>query len=77
MQICCESIPFKESDLPQPGQCGTQLKERIVGGEQTNIQDFPWMALIQYSKCNIQLYYKFSHQERSVYVLCFLCVFFF
>lgn len=42
--------------MPQPGQCGTQLKERIVGGQQTNIQDFPWMALIQYSKRNIQLY---------------------
>lgn len=41
-QVCC-SISFTEIDLPAPGQlCGTQAKDRIVGGEETNIQDYPW-----------------------------------
>ncbi|XP_055323307.1 serine protease easter-like isoform X2 [Sitodiplosis mosellana] len=49
-KVCCNTSVFKESDFPQPGVCGTQFKERIVGGEETTITDFPWMALIQYEK---------------------------
>lgn len=41
LQVCCP-VPFTVSDLPAPGQCGTQAKDRIVGGEETNIQDYPW-----------------------------------
>lgn len=40
-QVCCRSGLFI-SDLPAPGKCGVQAKDRIVGGEETNIQDFPW-----------------------------------
>jgi len=43
---------FDASRLPQPGVCGNQLSDRIIGGEVTKLDEFPWMALIQYSKPN-------------------------
>lgn len=33
---------FTANDLPIPGRCGTQAKDRIVGGTETSILDFPW-----------------------------------
>ncbi|XP_053946959.1 serine protease easter-like isoform X4 [Anastrepha ludens] len=36
--------------LPQPGQCGNVLSNRIYGGNVTKIDEFPWMALIEYTK---------------------------
>lgn len=33
---------FTANDLPIPGRCGTQAKERIVGGQETSILDYPW-----------------------------------
>lgn len=36
--------------LPAPGVCGTDNTNRIIGGEITKIDEFPWMALIEYSK---------------------------
>lgn len=30
------------SDLPPPGKCGSQLSNRIIGGEETKIDEFPW-----------------------------------
>uniref|UniRef100_W8BBZ8 CLIP domain-containing serine protease n=1 Tax=Ceratitis capitata TaxID=7213 RepID=W8BBZ8_CERCA len=38
--------------LPQPGQCGNVLANRIYGGNVTKIDEFPWMALIEYTKPN-------------------------
>jgi len=38
--------------LPAPGVCGTDNTNRILGGEVTKIDEFPWMALIEYSKPN-------------------------
>jgi hypothetical protein len=38
--------------LPAPGVCGTDNTIRIFGGEVTKINEFPWMALIEYSKPN-------------------------
>lgn len=35
---------FTESDLPRG--CGTQAKDRIVGGELTSIQDYPWYDIM-------------------------------
>ncbi|XP_059218230.1 serine protease easter [Stomoxys calcitrans] len=34
--------------LPAPGECGKILTNRIYGGNVTQIDEFPWMALIQY-----------------------------
>ncbi|EDW15515.2 uncharacterized protein Dmoj_GI24876 [Drosophila mojavensis] len=36
--------------LPLPGQCGNILSNRIYGGVKTKIDEFPWMALIEYTK---------------------------
>lgn len=37
--------------IPQYGSCGlTSLAQRIFGGEETQLDDFPWMALFEYSK---------------------------
>ncbi|XP_031619831.1 serine protease easter-like isoform X2 [Contarinia nasturtii] len=33
-----------------PGECGSQLQERIVGGEESSIFEYPWFALIEYTK---------------------------
>uniref|UniRef100_A0A336LMT0 CLIP domain-containing serine protease n=1 Tax=Culicoides sonorensis TaxID=179676 RepID=A0A336LMT0_CULSO len=42
------------SKLPVPGQgqCGLDTSERIYGGEATKIDEYPWLALLQYSKTN-------------------------
>uniref|UniRef100_A0A2C9GVA1 CLIP domain-containing serine protease n=1 Tax=Anopheles dirus TaxID=7168 RepID=A0A2C9GVA1_9DIPT len=36
--------------LPQPPQCGIHLADRIYGGQETDLNEFPWTALIQYQK---------------------------
>lgn len=55
--VCC-SDPFDTpirvgaSLLPAPGICGTQTSDRIVGGTNTKIDEFPWLALLKYAKPN-------------------------
>ncbi|TMW45857.1 hypothetical protein DOY81_009061 [Sarcophaga bullata] len=34
--------------LPEPGVCGDSLTNRIYGGSVTKLDEFPWMALLQY-----------------------------
>lgn len=37
------------AELPGPGVCGlTSLAHRIFGGEETNIDDYSWIALLEY-----------------------------
>uniref|UniRef100_A0A1B0FFU3 CLIP domain-containing serine protease n=1 Tax=Glossina morsitans morsitans TaxID=37546 RepID=A0A1B0FFU3_GLOMM len=38
--------------LPDTSQCGNVLSNRIYGGNKTDIDEFPWMALIEYTKGN-------------------------
>ena len=33
-----------------PSNCGEDVEERIVGGERTDIDEFPWMVLLEYQK---------------------------
>ncbi|XP_076383834.1 CLIP domain-containing serine protease HP8-like [Megalopta genalis] len=35
-----------------PTECGKDLSQRIFGGERTDIDEFPWMALLEYVKPN-------------------------
>lgn len=35
-----------------PTECGKDLSQKIFGGERTDIDEFPWMALLEYSKPN-------------------------
>lgn len=38
--------------IPAAGSCGlTSLSQRIYGGEETQLDDHPWMALLEYQKC--------------------------
>lgn len=43
-------VALRASDLPAPGICGSSIEDRIVGGNETRITEFPWMVLIQYTK---------------------------
>lgn len=36
--------------LPEPGTCGNVISNRIYGGNATKIDEYPWMALIEYKK---------------------------
>lgn len=36
--------------LPQPGVCGSGTEDRILGGTATDIDEFPWMVLLEFSK---------------------------
>ncbi|XP_008553594.2 uncharacterized protein LOC103575539 [Microplitis demolitor] len=33
-----------------PSDCGRDLSVRIIGGERTSLDEFPWMALLEYEK---------------------------
>lgn len=51
--VCCPDslIPRGNSDvLPQPGECGIDPANRIIGGTETDVDEFPWMALLEYTK---------------------------
>uniref|UniRef100_A0A182S527 CLIP domain-containing serine protease n=1 Tax=Anopheles funestus TaxID=62324 RepID=A0A182S527_ANOFN len=39
-------------ELPPPGECGKMQSDRIVGGETTSIDAYPWLTRIQYYKGN-------------------------
>lgn len=47
--------------LPVPGhrngECGFDIVEKIYGGNKTKIDEFPWMALIQFTKRELSLYF--------------------
>ncbi|KAL1512801.1 hypothetical protein ABEB36_002328 [Hypothenemus hampei] len=40
--------------LPSLDVCGVGLENRIYGGEKADLDDFPWMALIEYERPNRQ-----------------------
>uniref|UniRef100_U5EI42 CLIP domain-containing serine protease n=1 Tax=Corethrella appendiculata TaxID=1370023 RepID=U5EI42_9DIPT len=38
--------------LPQPGECGLNIEDRIVGGNKTQLDEFTWTARLLYDKSN-------------------------
>lgn len=53
--VCCTDAPLQtrgagDNLLPVPGECGSDTSNRIFGGEVTRLDEFPWMALIEYLK---------------------------
>ncbi|XP_052836121.1 melanization protease 1 [Drosophila gunungcola] len=42
--------PLRSGLLPQPPNCGENFSDRVVGGKETGKGEFPWMALIEYTK---------------------------
>ena len=60
-KVCCPtatvttrpSTPTGSSNLlptPGSGKCGVDSQNRIYGGVETSIDEFPWMVLVEYSK---------------------------
>lgn len=52
--VCCP-VPHKQkkqhgSKLPSANECGRSSDNRIVGGEIAELDEYPWLARIQYSK---------------------------
>lgn len=56
IQICCPENKTELTDkslipAPELEQCGLQANDnRIVGGTVAELDEFPWMALLQYKK---------------------------
>ncbi|XP_053669190.1 CLIP domain-containing serine protease B4-like [Anopheles marshallii] len=49
--VCCAvSNLGQRSSLPEPPNCGIQMSDRVFGGHDTKINEFPWTALIQFQK---------------------------
>jgi len=58
--VCCpnkfDSEPLDEVEatsgniLPRAGICGQVLYNRIYGGNETQIDEYPWLALLKYEK---------------------------
>ncbi|XP_052888786.1 CLIP domain-containing serine protease B4-like [Anopheles moucheti] len=47
--VCC-AASTQISSLPKLPHCGLQMSDRVIGGQATKINEFPWTALIQYRK---------------------------
>lgn len=45
-----EKLVLPKSVLPKPPTCGNDLEDRIFGGTKTSIFEFPWFALLKYSR---------------------------
>lgn len=44
--------------LPVKGKCGIQsLGDRILDGNSTRLDEFPWMALLEYKTCKFHFFY--------------------
>lgn len=42
--------PVRSNLIPSTDVCGISTQDRIYGGEKTDLDEFPWMALIEYEK---------------------------
>lgn len=40
--------------LPNIDDCGSMMTNRIIGGEATELDEYPWMALIEYQRRKFQ-----------------------
>lgn len=52
---------MSEENLPEPGVCGSSVENRILGGVEAGIAEYPWMTLLEYSKRNLNV--KFPLQS--------------
>lgn len=45
-----EELNIPDGILPKANECGYQFEEnRIIGGNYTELDEFPWMALLNYN----------------------------
>ncbi|XP_055546193.1 CLIP domain-containing serine protease B4-like [Wyeomyia smithii] len=54
--VCCAGLTAAagKATLLKPPNCGRELSNRIFGGQETDLDEFPWTALIRYRKPNGQ-----------------------
>lgn len=43
--------------LPEIGQCGVQITNKIFGGTKAQFDEYPWLALLEYSKRKFEMPY--------------------
>ncbi|XP_058983039.1 serine protease easter isoform X3 [Musca domestica] len=51
--VCCvlqSGSRFLKAELPTTRECGKSFDNRILGGNVTRIDEYPWVALIEYTK---------------------------
>nr|Q8I6K0.1 RecName: Full=Phenoloxidase-activating factor 3; AltName: Full=Prophenoloxidase-activating factor III; AltName: Full=Serine protease-like protein PPAF-3; Contains: RecName: Full=Phenoloxidase-activating factor 3 light chain; Contains: RecName: Full=Phenoloxidase-activating factor 3 heavy chain; Flags: Precursor [Holotrichia diomphalia]BAC15604.1 prophenoloxidase activating factor-III [Holotrichia diomphalia] len=48
--VCCGSTLKFNSALPDRTECGLQDDFKVLGGEDTDLGEYPWMALLQQTK---------------------------
>jgi len=41
---------FKQNSLPETSECSAAHEDRIFGGEETKVDEFPFSALLFYTK---------------------------
>jgi hypothetical protein len=51
-EITLEPAPKAANSLPDPSECAAALEERIYGGVEAKVDEFPFSALLLYTKCN-------------------------
>lgn len=67
--------------LPTYGMCGlTALSQRIIGGDDTQLDDYPWMAILEYQSRTLKFFrilfcFHFLIFERCSRADNFVCVF--
>lgn len=45
--------------LPLPPNCGLDSHDRILGGSQTEVDEFPWLVLVEFKKREISIHLWF------------------
>ncbi|XP_055636348.1 CLIP domain-containing serine protease B4-like [Toxorhynchites rutilus septentrionalis] len=50
--LALASFASAQRNLPRPPQCGLMVGDRIIGGQATDLKEYPWSALILYRKPN-------------------------
>lgn len=61
--VCCPNT-FKIEDLPPNKFCGVQVSDKIVGGSETAINEFPWYKIIEIYHCyNLQCFFVFADAQ--------------
>lgn len=55
--------PRRNSQLPDVSECAAAIEDRIVGGAETKVDEFPFSALLIYTKCLItsELFETFNY----------------
>lgn len=43
-----------ESSKLLPANCGIDLSNRIIGGTETELGEFPWLTLLEYTTCELK-----------------------